>query len=375
MITIHQIDTASKAQVRRFIRLPYQIYRQDPIWVPPLLVDMEAQLDRQKFPFYEHSEADFFLAEMDGQDVGRIAVLENCRYNQCQGTRQANFYFFECIQEQEVACGLFERAFDWAQERGLDTVVGPRGMSPIDGYGLLTDGFDLPQMMAMMPHNPPYYVEMLERLGFTRKVHYLSCFARPREIQFPEQIHRIAERVQQRGTFRVQRFRSIRELKAWAGRIGQAYNQSFVHNWEYYPLTEREIALVEKALLAFADPTLIKIIVHGEQVVGFLFAFPDIGRAIQRSRGCLFPLGLLDMLVEARRTKWLDINIVGILPEYQGIGGNALLYSEMEKTVRQRDFENAALYQCAETAVKVRSDLAKIEGIAYKTHWVYTRNI
>lgn len=375
MVTVHKIDTSSKAQVRRFINLPYKFYRQDPVWVPPLQIDMEDQLNRQKFPFFEHSDADFFIAVMDGQDVGRIAVLENRRYNQHQGNHEANFYFFESIDDQNVADALFERSFDWAHERGLDTVVGPRGMSPVDGYGMLVDGFDLPQMMVMMPHNPPYYVSLTEAVGFKKKVHYLSCFASPQYFQFPQQIHRIAERVQKRGTFRVQRFRSTSELKTWSKKIGQAYNQSFVHNWEYYPLTEREIAAIEKTLLSFADPDLVKIIVHGEEVVGFLFAFPDIAKAIQRSQGRLFPFGLLDMLIEIRRTKWVSINIVGILPEYQGCGGNALLYSEIEKTIRQRNFENAALYQVAETAVNMRSDLAKVEGMAYKNHWVYTRKI
>jgi hypothetical protein len=254
-------------------------------------------------------------------------------------------------------------------------MLGPRGFSPIDGYGLLTSGFDQPQMMAMMNHNPPYYVELIEALGFTRKIHYLSCFLKPKDFHFPEQVHRIAERVQQRGTFRVQRFESMRDLKAWVPRIGQAYNQAFVNNWEYYPLTVREIGEIEKVLLAFADPSLIKIILHEEKVVGFLLGFPDIYKAIQRSKGHLFPFGLLDMMIESHRTNWVSFNIIGILPEYQGLGGNCLLYSEMEKTTKARKFDFAAVYQVAETAVRMRSDLAKIGGITYKDHWVYTRAI
>ena len=375
MLSILKIDTTSKAQVKRFIKIPYQLYKKDSIWVPQLWVDMQEQLNRQKFPFYEHSDADFFIAVKNGQDVGRLAVIENRLYNQYHHTQEANFYFFECIDEQRVANALFEQAFEWALQRGLTTIVGPRGMSPVDGYGMLIDSFDQPQMMAMMIHNPPYYVNLVETLGFTKKVDYLSCYAKPHQLHFPERIHRIAERVQQRGTLRVQRFNSKRELKTWVGRIGQAYNQSFVNNWEYYPLTEREIAYVEKVLLTLADPALIKIIVDGERVVGFACAFPDIFKAIQRSKGHLFPFGLLDMLLEVRRTKWVDLNIIGILPEYQGRGGNALMYSEIEKTVRQRNFENAALYQVAESAVSMRRDLANIEGIAYKNHRVYTRKI
>lgn len=175
-------------------------------------------------------------------------------------------------------------------------------------------------------------------MGFTKEVDFISCYALCEAFRFPESVHRIAERVQQHGTLRVQRFHSIRELKAWAGRIGQAYNKAFIHNWEYYPLTEAEIRFVVSNLETIANPRLIKIIVHDQDVVGFLFAFPDIAAAIQRSQGRLFPFGLLDMLLEMRQTRWVAINAAGILPEFQGLSGNALLYAEMEKTVRESGF-------------------------------------
>ena len=145
-------------------------------------------------------------------------------------------------------------------------------------------------------------------------------------------MHRIAERVAKRGNLRVLRFKNKSELVKWADRIGQAYNQAFVNNWEYYPLTDREIKFIVDNIMMIADPRSIKIIAHDNDVVGFLFAFPDVSAALQRARGHLFPFGLLDLLLEMRRTKWVALNGAGILPEFQGIGGNALLYSEMDKT-------------------------------------------
>ena len=332
-------------------------------------------MDRSKYPFYEHSDADFFMAVRGKQDVGRIAAIENRRFNRHHGTQKAQFYFFESVDDQEVANALFERLFDWAHRRGLNAVIGPKGLSPLDGYGLLIDGFEKRQIMTMMNHNPRYYVQLLENLGFSKEVDFISCYASVEQLRFPERIHRIAERVQQRGTLRVQRFRSIRELKVWAARIGHAYNQAFVNNWEYYPLTDREIDFVVRTLQTVADPRLIKIIVHGQDVVGFLFAFPDVSRAIQRSRGRLLPFGLIDLWLEMRRTKWVAINTAGILPEYQGHGGNALLYVEMERTIRERGFEQAALYQAAETATNIRRDLEHLGKLAYKNHRVYVRHI
>jgi hypothetical protein len=164
-------------------------------------------------------------------------------------------------------------------------------------------------------------------------------------------------------------------LRAWAKRIGQAYNQAFVNNWEYYPLTEREIAFLLENLLTVADPRLIKVITHEDDAVGFLFGFPDLSAALQRARGRLLPFGLVDLLLEMRRTKWVALNGAGILPQFQGRGGNALLYSEMEKTIREYNFLHADLTQVAETAVQMRNDLLNLGGKPYKNHRVYMRRL
>ena len=186
MIKIEKIDTRSKAQVNRFVRLPFRLYKNDPFWVPPILVDNEAQLNRKKHPFYEHSDADFFMAVRDGQDVGRIASIENRRFNQYHATHQAQFYFFESEDDQEIANDLFEALFDWARQRGLDAVVGPKGFGPLDGYGMLIEGFTGHQMMTQMNYNPPSYPPMLEALGFTKEVDFISCWAALASFNFPQ---------------------------------------------------------------------------------------------------------------------------------------------------------------------------------------------
>ena len=164
-------------------------------------------------------------------------------------------------------------------------------------------------------------------------------------------------------------------MRSWAPKIGKTYNQTFVNNWEYYPLSEREIKFMTDNILSIADPKLIKIIVHEDEVIGFLFGFRDVSAAIQRNGGKLFPIGVFDLLLEMKRTKWVAMNGAGILPEYQGRGGNALLYSEMEKTIREGDFLHAELVQVAETAEQMRSDLENVGGVPYKNHRVYIRDL
>jgi GNAT superfamily N-acetyltransferase len=375
MVAIEPVDVGRKDQVRRFLALPFRLYRGHPLWVPPIRIDAAAQLNIAKHPFYEHSEAAFFLARRDGQDVGRIALLENKPYNRYHAKRQAQFYLFECEKDFEIAQALFERAFDWARQRGLEQMVGPKGFGPLDGYGMLVEGFEFRPAMTMMNYNPPHYPAFVERLGFGKEVDFVSCYLGADKFQLRERIHRIAERAAARSGLQVRRFTHKKPLVAMAPKIGQAYNQAFVNNWEYYPLSEREIKYTVDSVINVADPRLIKIITHGEDVVGFLFAFPDVSAAIQRSQGRLLPFGIIDLLLEFKRTKWVAINGAGILPEYQGRGGNALLYSEMEKTIHEAGFRHADLTQVAESAVQMRRDLENIGGVAYKNHRVFIREV
>ncbi len=375
MLTIEKIDTTNKTHIRRFIDLPFRLYDRRPQWAPPIVDDITLMLNRKKHPFYEHSDADFFMATRDGRDVGRLAALENKRFNDHHKTKQAQFYLFDCENDQEAASALFEQVFEWARARGLNRVVGPKGFGPLDGYGILVEGFEYRQMMTMMNYNYDYYPRLLEALGFEKEVDFVSCYLSRDAFRLPARIHSIAKRVQKRGTLNVKRFASKRELLGWVDRIGGAYNKAFVNNWEYYPLTPREIKFVVDNVMLVADHRLIKIITHEDEVVGFLFAFPDVSAALQRTRGRLFPFGIVDLLLEMRRTKWVAINGMGILSEFQGHGGNALLYSEMEKTIHEFGFLHADLTQVAESAVQMRRDLENVGGRVYKNHRVYAREI
>lgn len=375
MLEIQKVNTSSKREVRRFVEFPYKLYRDCKQWVPPLLVDANLFLNRTKHPFFGHSEADFFVALRDGAVVGRIAAIENKPYNKYHNKKQAQFYLFESVDDQEVANALFERPFEWARSRGLNQIVGPKGFGPLDGYGIQVQGFEHRQIMSMMNYNYAYYQRLLENLGFRKEVDFVSCYIRRDAFKFPERIHSIAARVEKRGTLQVKRFHNKKELVAWGLRIGKAYNDAFVNNWEYYPLTERELAFVIQNIMVIADPKLIKVITHGEDIAGFLFAFPDLSAALQRAHGRLFPFGVLDLLLELRRTKWVAVNGIGILPEFQGRGGNALMYSEMAKTLQDFQFVQGDLTQVAETAWEMRQDLLTFAGKPYKNHRVYIKDV
>jgi hypothetical protein len=376
MLNIEKVDTGNKQQVKRFVELPYRLYKDCPQWVPPLYLDAYMYLNREKHPFHEHSDVDFFLAVRDGKDAGRIAAIENKPFNQYHHTKKADFYFFECENDLEAATALFNTVFDWAKARGLNLVVGPKGMGPLDGYGVLVFGHEHRQTMTMLNYNYPYYQQLVEAQGFQKEVDFVSCFLPADKFQIPERVEKITQRVMERGGLKVKQFKNKKELISWAPRIGKAYNNAFVNNWEYYPLTQREIDFVVSNIMTVADHRLIKIITHGEDVVGFLFAFHDVSAAMQRAHGKLFPFGLIDILLELKRTNTVSVNGMGILPEFQGHGGNAILYSEMGHTLLGfQQFAHVEMTQVAETTEQMRADLKNLNGVEYKNNRVYRRNV
>jgi GNAT superfamily N-acetyltransferase len=376
MVSIHKVNLKSKSEVNRFVQFPFDLYAGHPQWVPPFIVDIKTMLNPEKHPFYEHSDAEFFIAEQDGKVVGRIAALENKPFNQYHNTKDAEFYLFETVNDQEVANALFETVTQWAKDRGLNKLVGPKGFGPLDGYGIQIEGFENRQMMNMMNYNYPYYRDLVENLGFTKVVDFVSSYMDPQLFNLPEKVRKAAEIAKKRGTFKVLDFKNKRRLREWAGRIGQAYNQAFVKNWEYYPLSQREIDFVVSNVLTIVDPNLIKIISKDDEVVGFVFPFPDVSTAMQKNKGKLGPLAILRLLQEIGKTDWISFNGVGILPEYQGLGGNAIMYAELEKAMHQNtQFVHAELTQVAETAEQMRKDLKNLGVRFYKNHRVYQKDI
>ena len=374
MLTIEKVDTDNKSQVKRFVELPHKLYKDCPQWVPLINIDAYTYLNRRKHPFHEHSDVDFFLAVRNGEDVGRIAAIENKPFNKYRNTKTADFYFFDSENDPEVAAALFKTVFEWAKGRGLDTLVGPKGMGPLDGYGILVFGHEHRNTMTMLNYNYPYYQQLVEAQGFEKEVDFVSCYLPADKFQIPERVERIAKRSMERSGLQVKQFKNKKELVAWAPRIGEAYNKAFVNNWEYFPFTKREIDFVVDNIMTIADHRLIKIITHGEDVVGFLFAFHDVSAALQRSRGRLFPFGIIDILLELKRTNTVSVNGMGILPEFQGHGGNAILYSEMGHSLLEfQQFSHVEMTQVAETTGQMRADLRNLNGVEYKNHRVYRR--
>jgi hypothetical protein len=373
-MNIQQIDLHNKKQVDDFLRLPSSVYRDIPQWVPPLQMDERVRLDPKRFPFYKHSQAVFFLAYEGTRPMGRIAVMDNHHYNEFNNESTSFFYLFECENNLEAATGLFNAAFDWARSRGLTKILGPKGFTPMDGFGLLVKGFEHRPSFGQQ-YNPEYYVPLVEAQGFEPDRDAVSGYL-GEDIQFPERVHELAGRIAQRRGLHIARYERRSDLRALIPKLKELYNGALRGTAGNAPLTDDEVNALADQLLWFADPKLIKIVMKDDTPVGFLMAYPDISAALQKTRGRLFPFGWLALLRELKRTDWLNINGAGLLPEYRGSGGTAILYSEMFKSVRDSgQFRHAEVIQIGTENEAMQRELENFGIDFYKVHRTYERRL
>ncbi len=373
-VTVEVVESSRGGAGKAFVEFPHRLYRGSRQWVPQFRGDIRRILDR-RHPSFEHVEARFFLARRGGEPAGTIGAIVNAAYNGYHGTKIGHFHFFDCVDDREVSRALLAAAMDWLKSKGMEQVIGPFGFGFM-GMGVLVEGFEHRAVMTMMGYNGPWYGPALEAEGFVKLRDQFSMFLEAEKFVLPDKVRRVAEIALKRGSFEVPELRTKRDLVNRAPAIGDVYNSSFQsHGDEYYPLSEGEIRQITKDLVTVADPTLIKLLEYKGTIAGFLFGFPDLSAAMQRARGRITPWGILDLLMEYRRTRWLIVNGAGILPQYQRLGGNALLYYMLEKIASRKRFLYVDAVQIAETTELMLSDIKTLGGKVYKVHRIYERNL
>lgn len=371
---IIEIDTHNRRQARQFLEFPFLVYQNCAQWVPMLRMDARRMLDRNRFSFYKESEAAFFMVfTNDGKPLGRIAVLENRRYNQYNQSNAAFFYLFEAFENFDAVRMLFEVASEWASKRGLTEMIGPKGFTALNGLGMLVRGFEHRPALGI-PYNHVYYPQFLEELGFKGERDIVSGYLR-RGHQLPEKVGLVAERVQQRRGLTVKRFQRRADIRKMLPYLKNLYNGSLVGTSGNAPLTDEEVREMADQILWFADPRLIKVLYKDERPVGFLLAYPDISAALQRTGGRLFPFGWVEILLELKRTNWLNINGAGIIEEYRGMGGTAVLFNEMAKSVLEGHYSHADLVQIGTENQRMQREISSIGIDFYKVHRIYSREV
>src|SRR5438445_120661 len=355
--------------LERFIAFPYDHHRSDPQWVPQLRMDVRTLLSPRKNPFFRHAEAQYFVAQSGGRTVGRIAAIKNDAHNREHHDRVGFYGFFESVNDQTLAHALFDTAAQWLRAQGCDTMRGPMSPSINDECGLLVHGFDTPPTL-MMPHNPPYYVTLHDRYGFTKAKDLIAVESSSHHM--PERLVRGAKLVAERRgiTLRaldMKRFAEEVEL------VKALYNQAWEKNWGFVPLADAEIDHLAKQLKPVVVPDLVCFAERAGKVIGFAVALPDMNVALKHNpSGRLFP-GVLKVLWHARRIHRLRVLLLGVLPEYRGTGVDALMYHWIwEKG-------NAKGYTWGEGGWILEDNPAMVNGarqlgfVPYKTYRIYDK--
>ncbi len=338
---------------------------------------MAALLSRTKNPFFEHGEAEYFLAERDGEVVGRIAAISNRLHNETHGDRVGFFGFFECIDDQAVADALLQAAADWCRSKGHDVLRGPASFSVNDECGLLVDGFEFPPAL-MMPHNPPYYVDLIEKAGLTG-VKNLLVYQGGREdvyVPVPERLARGTELIRQRLGITIRPL-DIKRFEEEVETIKRIYNQAWERNWGFVPMTDREIDHLAEQFKPVVIPDFVPIAEKDGQIIGFGLALPDLNAIFRTNRsGYLLPvLPRLLWSLKMKKIRRARILLLGVIPEYRGKAVDAMLYHWIWTRAEKLGFSWGEAGWILEDNPAMNAGLEKMTFRVYKTYRLYDRPI
>jgi GNAT superfamily N-acetyltransferase len=360
----------SKADRKAFIELPYRLYRDDPMWVPPLRSDVATLIDPTKHPFHHHAKVELFLArDGAGKVVGRIAAARNDLHEQVHNESVGFFGFFETERDQAIADSLLDAAGAWLAEQGLSTMRGPASFSLNEECGLLVEGFDTPPMV-MMSHNPPWYAELLENAGMRKAKDLLAYY---REAADPPQRLLDFEKVaRERYDVTIRPFDKSKFTEE-VERIRTLYNAAWEKNWGFVPMTEAEFNFIAKQMKPIADFDLVAFAYVRGELAGFTLALPDVNQALKHMGGRLLPIGWAKGLWHGRHIDAVRVLTLGVLPRFRGSGAAEMLYLYLLRTAPKKKMPRGEFSWMLEDNFAIRTPMERIGSRVYKRYRLYDR--
>jgi GNAT superfamily N-acetyltransferase len=337
MAPVRITPVKTRRQLKRFVKVPFRVHRDHPQWVPPLTFERMQFLDRGRNPFFEHAEADYFIAERDGEPVGRITAQVDERWDEYQGGSDGMFGFIELTEDPEVARALLDTASTWVADRGRRRILGPMDFTTNDELGLLVDGHDL-RPMILQPWHPPYYRRLVEAEGYVKAMDLLMWSLEMGHLkqgdQFHDFIHQAAEKSRAEHGIRIRNMRKS-DMADEIRRFMDVYNEAWGDNWGFVPITDAECRFQAKNLKQVLDEDWAMIAENADgEVVGAALTLPDVNQVLSRMNGRLLPLGWARFLLGRRKIDKVRVFALGVKPAYQHTGVAAALYVRHIETTR-----------------------------------------
>lgn len=373
MLQIREI-TNSKSGKRKFFNFPVKLYKDCPWFVPSLYIDEKSEFDPKQNGAFAYAECKMWLAERDGKVVGRAAAVLNKAYNEKVDVKQMRFTRFDFVDDAEVVDALFEKVVEYAREKGMNEIIGPIGFSDLDKQGLVIEGFE-EEDMYVTPYNYPYYVTHFERLGMTKKVDWLEF-----QITIPEKMNerldRIAEMAIQRYGYKVLRFKKISDIKPYIIPALQILNEAFEKLFGTVWLSDKQLVDFSQLIMLVGNPDYVSVVTDKQDnIIGYSFMAPSISKAVRESKGRLFPCGIFRIFRDLKKSKTLDFYSIGVKPEYQNKGVNAILLREGLAGAIKNGMKLAETGPELETNIEVQSQWKHYEHRNHKRRRCYTYSL
>lgn len=328
--TIELKKVRTKKDLKRFIKVQFQLYKGNKYWCPPMRMDELNTLNPDKNPAFDFCEAEYWIAYQGSEAVGRIAGIINHNANKRWNEKLVRFGWIDFIDDPEVSGKLIDTVIAWGKEKGMDGIHGPLGFSDMDNEGMLIKGFEEEATLASI-YNHPYYVTHMERMGFEKAADWVQYeFSIPPEI--PDKVDRLALLVQEKYKLRLVKAKKSKDLLPYAPKMFRTLNAAFDELYGYTALTQKQMDMYVKAYFGFIRHEFVTFVVdEKDDVIGFGISMPSLTKALQRCNGKLFPFGFLHILRAIKKNDTIDMYLNGVRPDYQGKGVNALYYNEMHK--------------------------------------------